>query len=65
MKVGDVVRIVQSDSCTALPAFEGEIGVIVAAQLGKFSDQDSFSVILRDKLHIFSIRYLELVYEGR
>ena len=65
MKVGDLVKIVQSESEKSVSPFVNETGVIVEAQLGKFSNQDSFSVMLRDGLHVFGANYLEAISEDQ
>jgi hypothetical protein len=65
MKVGDLVTIVQSSSDRLVSPFVGEVGVIVATQLGKFANQDSFSVLLRDRFVVFGSSYLEVINESR
>ena len=61
MKAGDLVKVVQSERDTLITTFKDETGIIVSAHLGKFSNQDSFSVMIRDKFHIFGANYLEVV----
>jgi len=65
MQVGDLVRVVQSSSDRLASPFVGSIGVIVAAQLGKFANQDSFSVLLQDGVHVFGVNYLEVINASR
>ena len=65
MKVGDLVKGVQSSSDKLASPFVGEAGIIVAAHLGKFTNQDSFSVLLRDRLLVFGASYLEVLNESR
>ncbi len=65
MKVGDLVKVVRSSSDKLVSPFVGSVGVIVAAQLGKFTNQDSFSVLLRDRLVVFGASYLEVINESR
>tara|TARA_R110002020_G_scaffold67820_1_gene177899 strand:- start:680 stop:886 length:207 start_codon:yes stop_codon:yes gene_type:complete len=65
MKVGDLVRVVQSKKDDLVSPFTGEVGVIVASQLERFKSQDSFSVIIRNKFHTFGANYLELVDKDR
>ena len=65
MKVGDLVKVVQSKSDALVSPFVGEVGVIVDAQLGKFTNQDSFSVLLRGRFVVFGARYLEALNASR
>ena len=65
MKVGDLVIIVQSDSDSLVSPFVDEVGVIVAAQLEHFKEQDSFSVLMRDRVAVFGENYLRVLDESR
>ena len=65
MKVGDLVRIVQSRSGRLVPARLGEVGVIIASGLDVFRDQDGFSVVIRDRAVTFGSDYLEVISESR
>jgi len=63
LKIGDIVRIVQSESDTLVSAFTDEVGIIVDSDLGKFRNQDSFMVLTRNKLVVFGENFLEVISE--
>lgn len=64
MKVGDLVTIVQSKSDELVSPYTGMVGVIIESQLGKFSNQDSFSVMTRDRMIVIGANYMEVISEG-
>jgi len=61
MKVGDLVIVVQSETDGLACAFVGQVGVIIEAQLGKFKNQDSFSVAIRDRILTLGANYLRSI----
>jgi len=65
VKVGDLVTIVQSKSDSLVSPYVGMVGVIIESQLGKFSNQDSFSVMTSDKMIVLGANYLEVSSESR
>jgi len=65
MKVGDLVQVVQSESCTLHTPFEGQVGVIINVCLAKSKEQDRFVVLTRNCTLIFGPSYLEVIHESR
>ncbi len=65
MKVGDLVKVIQPGRGFLSTPFAGEIGVIIHEQLGMFKDQDSFSVMTRDRIFTLGSDYLEVLNEDR
>ena len=64
MKVGDLVKIIPSPSDRVLSPFAGEVGVIISEQLGRATEHDSFSVMLRDRIAVFNVKHLQVINEG-
>ena len=64
MKVGDLVTVVQSKSDKLVSPYTGDVGVIVKSQLGKFSNQDSFGVLTRDRVMVIGANDLEVISEN-
>ena len=65
MKVGDLVQVVQSESCTLHTPFVGEVGVIINVCLAKSAEQDMFVILTRDRTLTFGSSYLEVIHENR
>jgi len=65
MKVGDLVRIIQSESDRLVPVSIGEVGVVIASELVGWSDQDAFSVFIKGRAVLFGSNYLEVINENR
>jgi len=65
VKVGDLVTVIQSlvESDKLVSPHAGRIGVIIDAQLGLFRDQDSFTVLLNNKMVSMGANYLEVISE--
>ena len=64
MKVGDLVTVVQSKSDKLVSPYVGDVGVIVKSQLRRFSNQNSFEVLTRDKVIVIGANYLEVISES-
>jgi hypothetical protein len=60
MQVGDLVKIVQSESDRLMSPFAGQVGVIVKKTLTIISnDDDWYDVLTRDNIRSFRADYLE------
>ena len=60
MQVGDLVKIVQSESDRLKSPFAGQVGVIVKKSFETASWQDDwYDVLTRDNIRSFRIDYLE------
>ena len=60
MQVGDLVKIVQSESDRLMSPFVGQVGVIVKKSFETASWQDVwYDVLTRDNIRSFRIDYLE------
>jgi len=60
MKVGDLVKIVQSESDRLMSPFVDQVGVIVKKSFETASWQDDwYDVLTRDNIRSFRIDYLE------
>ena len=60
MKVGDLVKIVQSESDRLMSPFVDQVGVIVKKSFDTASWQDDwYDVLTRDNIRSFRIDYLE------
>ena len=60
MQVGDLVKIVQSESDRLMSPFVGQVGVIVKKSFETASWQDDwYDVLTRDNIRSFRIDYLE------
>ena len=62
MKVGDLVKIVQSESDRLMSPFVGQVGVIVKESFETASWQDAwYDVLTRVNIRSFRIDYLERI----
>ena len=60
MQVGDLVKIVQSESDRLMSPFVGQVGVIVKKSFETASWQDVwYDVLTRDNIRSFRVDYLE------
>jgi len=65
VKVGDLVKVIQPGRAYHSCPFIGEVGVIIHEQLAMFKDQDSFSVMTRDRIVVLGADHLEVIHESR
>ena len=64
MKVGDLVKIVQSESDRLRSPFVGQVGVIVKEGTPPWTDEEQeawYNVFTRKRIHLFRIDYLERI----
>ena len=64
MQVGDLVKIVQSESDRLMSPFVGQVGVIIkeAPPPWAYEDQeDWYNVFTRERIHLFRTDYLERI----
>ena len=64
MTIGDLVKIVQSESDRLMSPFVGQIGVIIKEAPPPWADKDQedwYNVFTRKRIHLFRIDYLERI----
>ena len=64
MKVGDMVKIVQSPAAMLKTPFTGQVGVIVKEGTPPWADEeqeDWYNVFTRERIHLFRTDYLERI----
>ena len=64
MKVGDLVKIVQSENDKLMSPFVDQVGVIVKEDVPSWADEDQqdwYNVFTRKRIHLFRIDYLERI----
>ena len=64
MQVGDLVKIVQSESDRLMSPFVGQVGVIVKEGTPPWADEeqeDWYNVFTRERIHLFRTDYLERI----
>ena len=65
MKVGDLIKIVQSNRDTLHSHFNGLVGIIVRKTLGNDAVADWYDVLTRDRILYIRADYLEVINESR
>ena len=64
MQVGDLVKIVQSESDRLMSPFVGQVGVIVKKGTPPWAyekQEDWYNVFTRERIHLFRTDYLERI----
>jgi len=64
MQVGDLVKIVQSESDRLMSPFVGQVGVIVKKGTPPWDyeeQEDWYNVFTRERIHLFRTDYLERI----
>ena len=66
MKIGDLVRVVQSKSDKLASPFVGRVGVIIESHYKtRFSNQQSFAIMAKGREIVIGANYLEVISESR
>ena len=65
MKVGDLIKIVQSKGDTLHSQFHGQVGIIVKKTISNDEVADWYDVLTRDRILYIRADYLEVINESR